>query len=303
MCAYVLAVLYGLFVWWFSTGAVLAVVRLSGRAPLALRAGAVVLLAGAFAALAATRNDAGQAGAYLAFTAAILAWGAQEIAFLTGWITGPWRRPCPAGAGPWSRAGYAVSAILYHELALLASGAAVVWATWGGANPVGPWTFGVLLAMRVSAKLNVFLGVPNITESFLPAEIAHLKSFFTRRRMNALFPVSVTASTVALVVICQSAIAAEPDGAVALTLVATLVALGLLEHWFFVLPLPVEALWSWGLVDAGESRPAPSGETAPLAAAMAGGAGPGRNGRYRSPSHGHVTHAAPGARVTFQRSE
>ena len=36
--------------------------------------------------------------------------------------------------------------------------------TWGGANQVGTWTFLVLWVMRLSAKLNVFLGVPNLTE-------------------------------------------------------------------------------------------------------------------------------------------
>lgn len=245
-----LPILYGLLVWWASTGGALYTVGLADRAPRAVLASSLLLSAGSLAGLAATAGDAGTTGVYLAFTAAIGLWGAQEILFLTGWVTGPWRAACPAGLGAWARAGYAVRAILYHELALLASGAAAILVTAGGANRTGAWTFAILFVMRVSAKLNVFLGVPNLTEGFLPAHLAYLKSFFARKSMNLLFPVSVTACTVALVLLWQQAGVTAVTGQVAVTgpiLLATLVALALLEHWFLVLPLPVEALWTWGL--------------------------------------------------------
>ena len=257
-----LPILYGLLVWWASTGGALYAVGLADRAPRAVLAGSLGLAAGSLAGLAATAGDAGPTGTYLAFAAAIGLWGAQEILFLTGWVTGPWRAACPAGLGPWSKAGYAVRAILYPELALLASGAAAFGITAGSPNPAGSWTFAILFVMRVSAKLNVFLGVPNLTEGFLPAHLAYLKSFFARRPMNGLFPVSVTACTVALVILWQQAGEAAATGPI---LLATLVALALLEHWFLVLPLPVEALWTWGLA----SR-SPAAGAADLAAAPAG---------------------------------
>ena len=50
--------------------------------------------------------------------------------------------------------------------------------------------------MRESAKLNLFLGVRNLSEEFLPAHLAYLQSYFRRRSMNMLFPFSVTVSTV-----------------------------------------------------------------------------------------------------------
>jgi putative photosynthetic complex assembly protein 2 len=50
--------------------------------------------------------------------------------------------------------------------------------------------------------------------------------------------------------------------AVGFTLLATLVALGLLEHVFMVLPFSADALWRWGLASRPmakeEARPAPS---------------------------------------------
>ena len=36
--------------------------------------------------------------------------------------------------------------------------------------------------MRQSAKLNVFLGVRNLSEEFLPQHLHYLQSYFTRSR-------------------------------------------------------------------------------------------------------------------------
>jgi putative photosynthetic complex assembly protein 2 len=103
--------------------------------------------------------------------------------------------------------------------------------------------------MRASAKLNFFLGVRNLNDHFLPAHLAYLHSYFRRRRMNGLFPLSVVVATVAMVVAWQWAFAGELTAAreAAALLAATLLSLGVLEHWFMVIPLPSHALWNWGL--------------------------------------------------------
>jgi putative photosynthetic complex assembly protein 2 len=120
--------------------------------------------------------------------------------------------------------------------------------TWGGENQIGAWTFMVLWWMRLSTKLNVFLGVPNLTEEFLPEHLQYLKRFFTKKPMNLLFPMSVTLSTVAAFwLIRQAAEGADAFASAGFTFLAALTALAVLEHWFLVLPLPVAALWSWGL--------------------------------------------------------
>jgi putative photosynthetic complex assembly protein 2 len=113
--------------------------------------------------------------------------------------------------------------------------------------------------MRLSAKFNVFLGVPNLTEEFLPDGLAFLKSYFRKRPMNLLFPVSITASTIATWLLVDQAISGTTGLAVAgFTMLAALMALAVLEHWFLVLPLPVATLWRWGLT----SRTAESSENA-----------------------------------------
>jgi putative photosynthetic complex assembly protein 2 len=199
--------------------------------PLTLQA-ATLLLGGALWALVHTRNDTSVAGAYCAFTCALLVWAWQEVAFLLGVVTGPRRAACPPGATGWRRAGYAVQAVLYHEVALIVLAIAVVACVGPGQNRVGLWTFMALWAMRQSAKLNIFLGVRNLGENFLPPHIAYLKTYFRRAAMNMLFPLSVTLATGAAILVWWNllATAASPFQTAGQALVG-LVALGHAVPW------------------------------------------------------------------------
>jgi putative photosynthetic complex assembly protein 2 len=111
----------------------------------------------------------------------------------------------------------------------------------------------ILWIMRQSAKLNVFLGVRNLNEGFLPSHLKYLQTYFTKRAMNRLFPVSVIVSTVVAAMIWQAAAATGITAfeATALTFAATLLTLAVMEHWFMVLPLPFEVMWNWGLKSRG----------------------------------------------------
>jgi putative photosynthetic complex assembly protein 2 len=248
MSQFALPVLFGLFVWWFGTGLVLYLVRI-GRPKFHLVMGvATVVLAGSAWGLETSRETTTVGGAYFAFTCAILVWCWLEITFLSGLITGPRTEPCPLDCTGWRRVGLAINAILYHELALLAFSAAVVALTWNGGNRVGAATFLVLWTMRLSAKLNLFFGVPILNDEFLPERLGHLKSFFTRRPVNLLFPVVVTASTIVAALLVAKAVATTSAfETAAFLLLATLVALAVLEHWFMVVPLPVKAMWEWSV--------------------------------------------------------
>ncbi len=247
--AYTVPPIYAAFVWWFSTGAVLLLVGRAGRFEIMRAFLGSCMLAGSLAGLALSAGDTSVGGAYMAFTSTILLWGAQEIAFLAGWLTGPRPEPCPAGAKGGKRLGLALQAILYHEFALLACGVAVVALTWNGANQVGLWTFAALWVLRQSAKINLFLGVPVTNDELMPDAVRFLKTFFARKPVSAFFPVSVTLATSVLVIMIQRIVevAATPFDIVGLTLVSTLFALGVVEHWFMLLPLPAITLWGWGM--------------------------------------------------------
>ena len=255
-----LPVLYTLFAWWFSTGVILYLDGLPPRTfPLTLQ-GATVVLGAALYALVHTRNDTSVAGAYCAFTCALLVWAWQEVAFLLGVVTGPRRTACPPGATGWRRTGYAVQAVLYHELALIVLAIGVVACVGPGENRVGVWTFMALWGMRQSAKLNIFLGVRNIGDNFLPPHLRYMASYFRRAPMNPLFPISVTLGTGAAVLVWWHLAEGQVSAfdTAGLSLVGTMLALGALEHWLLVLPLPTEALWRWGMKSHQKAADAPA---------------------------------------------
>jgi putative photosynthetic complex assembly protein 2 len=164
-----------------------------------------------------------------------------------GIVTGPRREGCPSGTTNRRRFVLALQATLYHELAILVSAAIILVLTWGAPNQVGSWTFMILWGMRQSAKLNVFLGVRNLNERFLPAHLRYLGSYLVQQPMNLLFPVSVTVSAVIAGLLVSAAAAAHGAAAIGLTFLATMMILANLEHWFLVLPIPVEKLWEWSL--------------------------------------------------------
>jgi putative photosynthetic complex assembly protein 2 len=211
--------------------------------------GAVMVFAGSLYGMARSSSDVSITGAYVAFTCAVLLWGAQEFAFLTGLVTGPRSEACPEGCTGWRRAALAAESILYHEIALIMSGAAIVAVTWNADNQIGTWTFLILWVMRVSAKLNLFLGVPVLNHEFLPKRLEFLTSFFTRKPIGVFFSLTVTAATAVTTLLVTQALAGGANAfqSTGYMLLASLLALGVLEHWFMALPLPIAALWSWGM--------------------------------------------------------
>ncbi len=206
----------------------------------------VLLLAG-IAGVVVSRDIATPFGAYLAFVSAVLVWAWQEVAFLLGLVTGPNRSPCPPVSG-WRRAWYAFTAIAHHEVALLLLSAAVLLPSLGAPNEVAAQTWLVLWVMRLSAKLNIFLGVKNFYEPFLPPSLHYLLSYFSRRRFNALFPFSVGLASVIAVLVWVAAVRADsPFEEAAMGLVGSLLVLAIVEHWLLILPMPPQSLWRWAI--------------------------------------------------------
>ncbi len=240
---------YALFVWWFSTAVIILLDNLPRRTFGWSMAAGSVLFAISLWRLGASAHDTSVAGVYGAFTYAVLAWGWQEMSFFMGFVTGPRRTGARMGATLGQRFADGVAACLYHELAIIVTAAVIVAATWGEPNQTGTWTFIVLWVMRQSAKLNVFLGVRNLGERFVPTHLHYLLTYMAKRPMNALMPVSVTAGTAVTVALAFQAGRAgiSPAEAATYTVLVTMLALAVLEHWMLVLPLPFERLWSWVL--------------------------------------------------------
>jgi putative photosynthetic complex assembly protein 2 len=251
--ALLLPIAYVILLWWFSTGVILYLDQLAPSTyPLSL-ASTTVVGVGALIILVLTSHETTETSAYIAFTSALLVWGWQEMAFLMGYVTGSRRAACPAGASETQKFFYATEAILYHELALVLTVLVLFAATWKQPNQIGTYTFFILWVMRLSAKLNLFFGVRNRYESFLPAHLSYLKSYFGKRTLNWLFPVAVTAASVVAFLLWQSAMASSVGSfeRAGLALLATLLSLAVLEHWFLVIPLPVEKMWNWAMRSRG----------------------------------------------------
>lgn len=250
-----------LFCWWFGTGIVFLLERaMRGRRSMAL---AGITLIGALSLLGVmqSRLTAGASGAYLGFASSIALWGALELSFLTGLVTGPRGRPCPGECRGWRHFGHAVVALLHHELALACCAAALVAICWSQVNPTAACTFGLLWVMRESAKLNLFLGVRNPAVELLPERLAHLACYFGSSRINPLLPVSIVAATVADALLVRQALAPAASGQdrVSGMLLATLLALAILEHLVLVLPVRADALWTWATRRNGRGQAPPAG--------------------------------------------
>jgi hypothetical protein len=244
-----IALAFAVFIWWFSTGIVILLNRMSRTAvALSLVLSSLLGVAALFG-LAHTAQQTGVNGAYCAFTSALLVWGWNELTFLTGWITGPRTTALPVEAVGWPRFVQSLRAVLWHELAILLVGCAIVAITWNAPNQVGTGTYLVLWTMRTSAKLNLFLGVRNLSEEFLPAHLAYLESFFRRRRLNIFFPFALALASMCLwwlVGYASNPLASQAQS-VGAVLVATLLALAIVEHLMLVLPVDTTALWRWAL--------------------------------------------------------
>lgn len=246
------AALIAVFAWWFFTGAILLVVRRADGGDAVAHGrnvflGVPVLALGA-AGVVISASELTLANVYIAFLSTLLIWGWIELAFLSGVITGPERRPCPAGLTGINRFKRAWRTVSHHELLLLFALLAIATVTKGAENTVGFWTYLILFVARISAKLNLFFGVPRINTEFVPQPLQHLKSYFRQGPITMAFPIGVTFLSIAAACFAERIIASStPEAITGFALLTALAALATLEHWLMVVPLPDAKLWRWML--------------------------------------------------------
>jgi putative photosynthetic complex assembly protein 2 len=245
MLGHGLTFVFTVTLWWFSTGIILMLCSLPRRTFAWSLLGGTAVLAASLYGLVASARETTASATYIAFLSAIGVWGWLEMGFLMGYVTGPRTAPCPPDAHGWRRFGLAVTTLLYREFAIIVVGLLVAILTSGQPNQIGALTFLILLVMRLSAELNLFLGVPYLPDAFLPEGLAYLNSYFRTRRFNLLFPVSIVGSSLTALLLARRALGAEGPEAVGFALLFVLLALAILEHFFMMMPLPDAALWRW----------------------------------------------------------
>ena len=242
--------LFALMLWFFGTA---VVVWLDSRAPSSFRTSFAWAGAAALCALGVVGYTAGidsVGAAYASFAAAIVIWGWHELGFLMGFVSGPRRAPCPPDARGWARFRLATATVIHHEIALAATVALLFALSWGQPNQIAPLTFALLFGMRLSAKLNLFLGVPSLSDETFPAHLAYLKTYFKKARCNWLYPFSVVFGAAVTVAAWTAAEAAASSGAnsgqaAGYTLIAGLAFLGVVEHVLLALPIRDAMMYRW----------------------------------------------------------
>jgi len=239
------ALLLAILTWWFSTGLVLMLCALPKKTFAWSMIGASLVLAAAVYGLAHSAWETGPGAPYVAFLSALGVWGWIEMSFLMGIVTGPRTVPCPENVQGWPRFQMALQALLYHELMIVFWAGLIVMLTWRAPNQIGTFAFLILMAMRISAKLNIFLGVPNLTDEFLPQRLVYLKSYFRKGQISSLFPATVGAAALVAIFLAQKALGASGAEASGFALLFSLIALAILEHLFMVFPIPDAVLWRW----------------------------------------------------------
>lgn len=255
MGSYLLAISIALVAWWFSTGLILLLNHRPRSTYWLSFSAASLVLAGSLFYLPSVSAQTGQADAILAFILALLIWGWLEMGYLMGIITGPRNTACPAVRSERQRFKLALGTSIYHELAVVFLGVCIIALTWGEPNQVATQSFICLWLMRWSCKLNIFLGVRNYNGQWLPPQLHYLDSYTRRRTMNPLFPLSVTLGTLAAVHFFAAAHASHTAfGEVGNLLVATLIALAVIEHVFLMLPLGEAVLWRWAVKSTGDAK-------------------------------------------------
>lgn len=252
MTSFLLALAFAVALWWLGTGVVLALQQrlrpnASGTDEPPAHGVALGVAFGALGGASALVWAAGQSGVVASltgFTAALVLWGALELSHYLGFVTGVHRRVCPPGARGWYRFRLALGTSIWHELSVAATGLALLAFLHDAPNPAGLHAFLVLWLMRWSAKLNLFLGVPNFSTEWFPTRLSHLASYVRRAPVSALFPVSLTLASLVTVALAYHAHQASGTRALAHALPAALLALAVLEHVLMALPIADTRLWN-----------------------------------------------------------
>lgn len=248
MASYAAPALFALFAWWFSTGVVIWLDGLPRATFKWSMAGSSVLAVGGLWLLWSSVGGTEVRDAYLAFCGALAVWAWIEASFYLGFVTGLHVPRCRHDCSGWRHFGHALKANAWHELAIVALLVVIAAISWDAPNKTGLYTFVILWWMHESARLNVFLGVRNLNEHFVPDHLEFLKGFMRKADMNLLFPVSVTVSTAVCVLLGAGAATADTDfERTSYMFLTAIMALAIIEHWFLMLPLPFAALWNWSL--------------------------------------------------------
>jgi putative photosynthetic complex assembly protein 2 len=241
------AALFSVLSWWLGTGAILWLVRLPASTFRWSMFGLSFLLGLSLWTAAISMRSHTVLNAYIGFVSVIAMWSWHEMAFLTGWLTGPRRVVLDDGLNLRERFIQSFQVLLHHELALVFNFGVLLALQQGQPNHMALCTFALLWCMRLSAKLNLFFGVPFVGEQYLPVHLRYIGSYFKQAPVTLCFFLTMGASCVTwgwMVWEVQSGLVLVNA---AWVLLSSLLGLAIIEHLLMVFALPLQKLWGWAM--------------------------------------------------------
>ena len=189
------------------------------------------------------------------FLLGLVIWGWLELSYLLGYVSGPNHQVYRGGPSTWRRFKGALATTIYHEAAVVACVAMLAVMSVDQPNQTAFFTVTVLCVMRWSAKLNLFFGVREFNDRWLPNHLRYLTSYLRIGKSSALLPAS---AILGFLVTYEIYALADQVNVIAyqlsLYLVASLMLLASIEHIFLLFPVNEAALWRWAKRDDTETR-------------------------------------------------
>jgi hypothetical protein len=241
------AAMFALLSWWLGTGAILWLVRLPQSSFRWSMCGLSFLLGlGLWTACISMRSHS-VLNAYIGFVSVIAMWSWHEMAFLTGWLTGPRRDVLDKGLNLRQRFIQSAQVLLHHELALLLNFGVLLVMQQGQPNHMALCTFSLLWCMRLSAKLNLFFGVPFVGEQYLPAHLRYIGSYFKQAPVTLCFYLTMGLSCSTWGWMVWEVTSGLVLVNAAWVLLSSLLGLAIIEHLLMVFALPLQKVWGWAM--------------------------------------------------------
>ncbi|MFY8103058.1 MAG: DUF3623 family protein, partial [Ramlibacter sp.] len=135
-------------------------------------------------------------------------------------------------------------------------------------------TFALLWCMRLSAKLNLYFGVPEVGEQYLPAHLAYMGSYFRRTPVSVFFYFSISIAAGSWLWLVSEAQRGTVTVNTGWVLLAALLGLAIIEHLLMMFPLPMQRLWGWAMGQATPARQAVTPAASVLVPVLAPGVSP-----------------------------
>jgi putative photosynthetic complex assembly protein 2 len=130
----------------------------------------------------------------------------------------------------------------------------------GQPNHMALCTFALLWCMRLSAKLNLFFGVPFVGEQYLPVHLRYIGSYFKQAPVTLFFYLTMGVSCITWGWMVWEVASGLVLVNAAWVLLSSLLGLAIIEHLLMVFALPLQKLWGWAMKRSPYKSAAPSTE-------------------------------------------